>query len=208
MARATKKKAKASKKSARVTARTKTAAKAAKTAKKKTVAKKKSASRRIDPLNRKEYRSVTPMLAVADIRRAVDFYTAAFGFKVKSLMDSPHGLMHAELTLRDTTLMLGPESREQNSLSAGTIGNTPVTLYVLVEDVDGVYGKAVAVGGTVLMPVTDMFWGDRCGLVADPDGNKWMIATHKSAPTEAEMAEYLRQMLEQPYHSASAGAGN
>ena len=119
-------------------------------------------------------------------------------------MDTPGGIVHAELNLRDTTLMLSPESREQNNLSANSIGNTPITLYVLVEDVDDVFNKAVQSGSPVLMPVMDMFWGDRCGLVADPDGNKWMIATHKSEPTEAEMAEAMRQMQQ----SLQADAGS
>src|SRR5438132_1272059 len=117
MAKAAKKKTKTSKKSARVTAKPKASAKSAKMAKK--PARKKSAPK-IDPLNRKVYRSVTPMLSVADVRRAMNFYTQVFGFKAKAVMDTPQGIMHAELTLRDTTLMLSPESRQQNNLSAGS----------------------------------------------------------------------------------------
>src|SRR5262249_24096603 len=155
------------------------------------------------------YRSVTPMLAVADMRGAIDFYTSALGFKVHQVMDGPQGPVHAELRLRDTTLMLSPEERQQNALSANSIGNTPVTLYILVEDVDQSFGNAVARGGKVLMPVMDMFWGDRCGMIADPEGNKWMIATHKSEPTEAEMAEAMRQMQmsQSDPQTASAAAG-
>ena len=207
MAKAAKKKTKANKKSARVIAKTKVAARSAKTAKKKP-ARKKMTTRKIDPLNRQAYRSVTPMLAVTDIRRAIDFYTHALGFKVKQVMDTPRGIMHAELAFRDTILMLGPESHEQNSLSAKAIGNTPVTLYILVDNADQTLANAVATGATVLMPAMDMFWGDRCGMIADPDGNKWMIATHKSEPTEAQMAEAMRQMLEQPPQSGAAAASN
>jgi uncharacterized glyoxalase superfamily protein PhnB len=140
--------------------------------------------------------------------KAIDFYKSAFGFAVKQTIDTPQGMMHAELTLRDTTLMLGPEAPQQNSLSAKALGNTPVTLYILVEDSDAVFDRAVAQGATVLMPVQDMFWGDRLGMVADPEGNKWMIATHKAEPTEAEMAEAMRQMMEQRPQAASATAGN
>jgi PhnB protein len=201
MAKAAKKKSKANKKPARVTAKPKAAAKVAKPAAKK------SAARKIDPLNQKTYRSVTPLLSVSNVKRAVDFYTSALGFTVRSVMDSPHGILHAELTLRDTTLMLSPEERRQNNLSANTIGNTPVTLYMMVEDVDKVFGSAVASGGRVLMPVMDMFWGDRCGVIADLDGNKWMIATHKSEPTEAEMAEAMRQMQRSSQAAATASAG-
>jgi len=144
------------------------------------------------------------MLAVCDIRRAIDFYTSAFGFTARQTMDTPQGILHAELVLRDTTVMLSPEERQQNNLSANSIGNTPVTLYILVDNVDEVFTSAVASGGKVLMPVMDMFWGDRCGVVTDLDGNKWMIATHKSEPSEAEMAEAMRQMQLQASAPAAA----
>jgi uncharacterized glyoxalase superfamily protein PhnB len=209
MAKAAKKKAKAGKKSARMTAKPKATAKSARPAKKKAArtsgtARRKTASR-IDPLNRKNYGALTPMLAVSDVRRAVDFYTKAFGFSVRGVTDSPNGPLHAELRFRDTTLMLSPESRQQNNLSANAIGNTPATLYILVDDVDSTFNTAVAAGATVLMPVMDMFWGDRCSTVADPDGNKWMIATHKAEPTEAEMAEAMRRMM-QGAQAAAASA--
>jgi Glyoxalase/Bleomycin resistance protein/Dioxygenase superfamily len=103
---------------------------------------------------------------------------------------------------------MSPESRQQGNLSANAIGNTPTTLYILVDDVDGTFNKAVATGGKALMPVMDMFWGDRCGMLADPDGNKWMIATHKAEPTEAEMAEAMQQMAQgSQSESQSAAAG-
>jgi len=209
MAKAATKKKKTLKKSARVTA--KAAARSAKPAKKSAAKPARAAAitaKPIDPLNRTQYQSITPMLSVRDIRKAVDFYTSAFGFTVRGIMDGPQGPMHAELRLRDATLMLGPEVREQNALSANSIGNTPVTLYLLVEDVDKTFEAAVGAGGKAVMPVGDAFWGDRCGVIADPEGNKWMIATHKSEPTEAEMAEALRQMMsQQPAHAAAAAAG-
>lgn len=215
MAKAAKKKKAATKKSARVTAKPKAAAKSAKPAKKKTSKPARTAARKaapkIDPLNRKNYGALTPMLAVSDVRRAADFYKKAFGFAVKGVMDSPQGAIHAELRLRDTTLMLSPESRQQNNLSANSIGNTPATLYVLVDNVDTTFTSAVAAGAKVIMPVMDMFWGDRCCTVSDPDGNKWMLATHKAEPTEAEMAEAMKQMMQGSQggseHAASAAAG-
>jgi PhnB protein len=195
-----KKKAKSNKKSARVSAKPKAAARSAKPAKKK------AKKVKIDPLNRKNYGALTPLLAVRDVRQAVEFYKNALGFKVRSVMDGPEGPIHAELRLRDTTLMLSPESRQQNSFSAGTIGNTPATLYLLVDDVDSVFNRAVAAGAKVAMPVTDMFWGDRCGQISDPEGNKWMIATHKAEPTPAQMAEAMRQMSQQHAPQSAAMA--
>jgi PhnB protein len=211
MAKAAKKKSKANRKSARVPAKPKAAKRIAKPAKKKISkpsrpAARKTAVPKIDPLNRKNYGAVTPLLAVRDIRRAVDFYANALGFTVRSVMDGPEGPIHAELRLRETTLMLSPESRQQNSLSANTIGNTPATLYLLVDDVDSVFNRAVGAGAQVSMPVMDMFWGDRCGQISDPEGNKWMIATHKAEPTAAEMAEAMRRMSQQPSQAAAAAA--
>jgi PhnB protein len=208
MAKAAKKKTKPSKKSARMTAKPKAAVRSAKPAKKKKSAKpaaRKTASR-IDPLNRKNYGALTPMLAVSDVRRAADFYTKAFGFSVRSIMDTPQGAIHAELRLRETVLMLSPEAAQQGNLSANTIGNTPATLYVLVDNVDATFDRAVAAGGRVLMPVMDMFWGDRCCTVGDPDGNKWMIATHKAEPSEAQMAEAMKQMMQSQSSSQAAAA--
>lgn len=205
MAKAAKKKAKSSKKHARVAAKS---SKPKMTAKKKAAkpAAKKTAAPKIDPLNRKQYTSVTPMLTVRDVRRAVDFYVKAFGFTVRGIMDSPQGPLHAELRLRDTTLMLNPESSQQRNLSANSIGGTPATLYVLVDNVDGTFDGAVAAGGQVLMPVMDMFWGDRACMIGDPDGNKWMVATHKANPTEAEMQEAMKRQMAEMSKAATAGS--
>src|SRR5688572_4709719 len=124
MAKAAKKTAKATRKSARIMAKPKAAKMSAKPAAKRKTAtpSRKPAGRtaapKVDPLNRQQYTAVTPMLVVSDIHRMVEFYTQAFGFTVRGIMDSPQGPMHAELRLRDTTLMLSPESRQHNNLSA------------------------------------------------------------------------------------------
>ena len=90
--------------------------------------------------------------------------------------------------------MLGPESPGRGARSAKTIGASPVTLYLMVEDVDKVVAKAIKVGATAAAPVAEMFWGDRCGTIVDPDGNPWMVATHASEPTPQEMR---KKMLDQ-----------
>src|SRR5206468_756153 len=148
---AAKKKAKTAKKKATPAARSRSM-KSARSAKASRPAARKKASK-VDPLNRNQYSSMTPMLTVRDVRRAANFYTSVFGFKVRGIMDGPQGPLHAELRLRDTTLMLSPESRQQQSFSANTLGNTPATLYILVEDVDDVFNRCVAAGAKVLMPV-------------------------------------------------------
>jgi uncharacterized glyoxalase superfamily protein PhnB len=209
MATKSKSKTKSGSKTARATgksaSKTMAARKKAKTAKK--PAARKPAAKKIDPLNRKQYTSLTPMLTVQDVRRAVDFYTKAFGFKVRGMMEGPGGMvMHAELRLRDTTLMLGPESAEQHTYGARSIGGTPVTIYVLVANADATFNDAIAAGGQVLMPVMDMFWGDRCGMVGDPDGNKWMIATHKANPTAKQMQAAMKAQMENPSGGQTASA--
>ena len=153
-------------------------------------------AKKIDPLNKKNYGAVTVMLTVSDVKAAVGFYQKAFGFTKRGIMNGPDGKpMHAELRLRDTTLMLGPEMPERGARSAKALGGSPATLYVLVENADKTVAKAVKLGATAQGPVMDMFWGDRCGTIVDADGNSWMIATHKAEPTPAEMKKAMAEMM-------------
>jgi PhnB protein len=80
------------------------------------------------------------------------------------------------------------------SQSAKTLGGSPVTLYLTAESADKVVAKAVKLGATQKGPVMDMFWGDRCGTIVDPDGNTWMIATHVAEPTAQEMKKKMKEM--------------
>lgn len=158
--------------------------------------------KKIDPLNRKQYGAVTVALSVSDVKAAAGFYQKAFGFAKRGIMNGPDRKpIHAELRLRDTTLMLGPENPERGSRSAKTVGASPAALYLYTEHVDKVVAKAVKLGATAQGPVMDMFWGDRCGTVVDPDGYTWMIGTHMAEPTPAEMK---KKMMEQM--GAQAGA--
>ena len=153
-------------------------------------------AKKIDPLNKKNYGAVTVMLTVSDVKAAAGFYQKAFGFTKRGIMNGPDGKpMHAELRLRDTTLMLGPEMPERGARSAKSLGGSPGTLYLLVENADKVAAKAVKLGATAQGPVMDMFWGDRVGTVVDLDGNSWMVATHKSEPTPAEMKQAMAEMM-------------
>jgi PhnB protein len=128
----------------------------------------------------------------------VSFYTKAFGFTKRGIMNGPDRKpVHAELTLRGTTLMLGPENPQMGGRSANTLGGSPVTLYLLTENADKTIAKAVKLGATVKAPAAEAFWGDRVGTVVDPDGNSWMIATHVSEPTPQEMAKKMKAMMAQ-----------
>jgi len=117
---------------------------------------------KIDPLNKKVYGAVSTLLTVSDVKVAAAFYQKAFGFAKRAIMDGPDGkAIHAELTLRGTTLMLGPEIPQMGSRRAKAIGASPASLYLLTENADKTVAKAVKLGATSKGPVMDMFWGDR-----------------------------------------------
>src|SRR5580700_6726767 len=159
--------------------------------------------KKIDSLNKENYGAVTAAITVGDIKAAVSFYTKAFGFAKRGIMNGPDRKpVHAELTLRGTTLMLGPEGA-MGARSAKTLGGSPVTLYLLTENVDKTIAKAVKLGATVVAPAMDMFWGDRVGRIVDADGNGWMIATHIADPTPQEMAKAMKAMAAQAGSAAS-----
>ena len=163
------------------------------------------ANKKIDPLNRKQYGAVSAALTVSNIPAAVSFYQKAFGFSKRVIMNGPDGKpVHAELTLRGTTLMLGPESEQMGRRSANSVGASPATLYIYVENVDKIVEKATKLGATPQGPVMDMFWGDRCGNVVDPDGYTWMVGTHKAEPTAKEMKKGMEAMMKQQPAGAAA----
>jgi PhnB protein len=164
-------------------------------------------AKKIDPLNKKLYGAVNAILTVTDVKGAVDFYRKAFGFTNRGIMSGPDGKpIHAELRLRDATLMLSPEMPKSGARSAKTIGASPVTLYLPVEKVDQVVAKAVKLGATLQGPVMEMFWGDRCGTVVDPEGYAWMVATHLSEPTPREMKQKMKAMMGAQAAGTSSGS--
>jgi PhnB protein len=152
--------------------------------------------RKIDPLNKKLYGSVTANLTVTDVKAAAAFYQKAFGFTKRGIMNGPDGkAVHAELTLRGTTIMLSPEMPQMGGRSAKTIGASPTSLYLLTENADKTVAKAVKLGATLKGEVMDMFWGDRCGTLVDPEGYIWMVATHIAQPTPKEMQQKMKEQM-------------
>ena len=163
--------------------------------------------KKIDPLNKKLYSPITAMLTVSDIKAAAAFYQKAFGFTKRGLMNGPDGkAIHGELTLRGTTIMLTPEMPQMGSRSAKSVGASPSSLYLLTENVDKVVAKALKLGATAKGPVMDMFWGDRCGTVVDPDGYVWMVATHKAEPTPQQMQKAMKEQMSNMQASAASAA--
>ena len=138
------------------------------------------------------YNSLTPYLVCKGAAKAIDFYTKAFGAVETVRMPGPNGqVMHAEVKIGDSILMLADENKERGALSPDTIGGTCVSVMFYTDDVDTVFNRAVSLGAKTEMPPADMFWGDRMGNLVDPFGHKWAIATHKEDVTPDEMQKRM-----------------
>lgn len=125
------------------------------------------------------YHSVTPYLIVKSAAKAIDFYKQAFGATETLRVPQPDGrIVHAELKIGDSTIMLADEFPERNIRGPESLGGTPVTMHLYIEDVDTVAQRAVAAGAKEIRPVQDQFYGDRSGMFADPFGHQWNISTH------------------------------
>jgi PhnB protein len=140
-------------------------------------------------------RSLTPHLVCADAARAIEFYKAAFNAVEEMRLPGPDGkLMHAALRIGDSALMLVDENLEWGMLGPKTLKGSPVTIHFYVEDVDAAVAQAVAAGAKVTMPVADMFWGDRYGVLEDPFGHHWSLATHQRDLTPEQIRQAMASM--------------
>jgi len=133
------------------------------------------------------YHTVTPYLIVNAGAKALDFYARAFGAIERLRIDAGGKIGHAEITIGDSCIMLADEHPEIGALGPTTVGGSPVSLHLYVEDVDAAVARAVAAGATLVRPVADQFYGDRVGGVADPFGHRWFIATHKEDLSPEEL---------------------
>ena len=126
------------------------------------------------------YHTVTPSFTFKSSKKAIEFYQKAFSAKVLDVFPNPagQGIMHATIQIGDSIMMMGDEMPESGCKSAETLGTSPISLFVYVPNADAAFNQAVAAGCTAVMPVADMFWGDRAGHLKDPFGYSWMVATH------------------------------
>jgi PhnB protein len=144
------------------------------------------------------YHSVTPYLVVHDGAGAIDFYKQAFGAVETVRMGGPDGKIgHAEIRIGDSHVMLADESPGMGHRSAQSIGATPVSLVLYVEDVDAQFKQAIAAGAKELRPVEDQFYGDRMGTLVDPFGHVWSLGTHKEDVSPEEMNRRMAEMMAQ-----------
>jgi uncharacterized glyoxalase superfamily protein PhnB len=135
------------------------------------------------------FHAVTPSLTVRNVEKAIGFYKRAFGAeeRMRFLGPDEKSIVHAELMIGNSIIMLGEEHPEMGCRGPQSFGGSPVHLYLYVEDADHVFTRALSAGGKEDKPVTDMFWGDRCGQLTDPFGHKWNLATHKEDLTPEEI---------------------
>jgi PhnB protein len=148
------------------------------------------------------YHSVTPYLIITGAAEAIDYYKKAFGATELMRMPAPGGKIgHAEIMIGDSPIMLADEFPEMGHKSPRTLGGSPVSIMIYVEDVDAVFDQAVAAGGKVQRPVKDQFYGDRSGSLEDPFGHLWHVATHKEDLSAEEMERRAKAA------SAAGGGG-
>ncbi|MGH8177093.1 MAG: VOC family protein [Steroidobacter sp.] len=139
--------------------------------------------------------SLTPHLVCAGAAAAIEFYKKAFNAVEEMRLPGPGGkLMHAMVRIGDSPLMLVDESPEWGALGPKTLKGSPVTIHLQVDNVDAVVEQAVAAGAKITMPVADMFWGDRYGVLEDPFGHHWSVATHMRDLSPGEIQQAMQNM--------------
>ncbi len=145
------------------------------------------------------FHSVSAHLTVQDAARAIRFYVEAFGAnELPVRLTDPQGrIVHAEIRIGDSIVMLNEEVPEWGNIAPPSLGGTPVRIALYVEDVDALAQRAVAAGAKVLIPVADQFYGDRSGRLEDPFGHQWVIATHREDVPIEEMQKRFDRMMQQ-----------
>ncbi|OBB75444.1 VOC family protein [Mycobacterium sp. 852014-52144_SCH5372336] len=142
--------------------------------------------------------AVSPMLTVSDGAAAIDFYVKAFDAEELGRVPGPDGkrLFHAALRINGALVMLNddfPEMNDGKSVTPEALGGSPVTIHLTVDDVDAKFQKAVDAGATVVMPLDDMFWGDRYGELRDPFGHLWSMGQPVREVSQEEIDEAIKQ---------------
>jgi PhnB protein len=148
------------------------------------------------------YYTATPYLIVKDAANAMEFYKKAFGATELMRLSEPSGRIgHAEIKIGNSIIMLADEFPDMGDHSPQSLGGSPVSILLYVEDVDARYNQAVTAGAKALRPVKDQFYGDRSGTLVDPFGHVWSLATHKQDMSPEEIQKRFESFMKQ-----SAGA--
>lgn len=142
------------------------------------------------------YHTATPYLVCKGADQAIEFYKKAFGATELLRMPGPDGkVMHAEIKIGDSPIMLGEEVPEMGFRCPQTLGGSPVGIMLYVEDVDGLFEQAIEAGGKQQRPIVDQFYGDRSGTLEDPFGHIWTIATHKEDLSPEQINARFEEMM-------------
>lgn len=144
------------------------------------------------------YHSITPYVIANDAAAAIEFYKTAFAATELMRLPGPEGkVMHAEIKIGDSPVMIADEFPEMGIRSAKSFGGSPVSILIYTEDADAMFAKAIAAGATERKPLADQFYGDRSGTVEDPFGHTWTIATHTEDLTPEEIDKRFQEMMSQ-----------
>jgi PhnB protein len=142
------------------------------------------------------YPQITPYLHIDGAAAAIDFYRDVFGATERMRMPSPGGKIgHAELEIGDSLVMLSDEHPDRGILGPKTLGGTPVTITVYVDDVDALFERAINAGAKAERPVENQFYGDRSGQFEDPFGHRWSVATHVEDVPPEEMSKRAAEVM-------------
>lgn len=139
------------------------------------------------------HHSVTPYMVLSDAGKAIEFYKQAFGAEEVDRFEMKGRIGHAELRIGDSLLMMADEQPDCGALSPNSVGGSPVSMMLYVDDADAMVAQALRAGARELQPVEDQLWGDRSGCVADPFGYKWFVSTHQE---DVPHDEIRRRMTE------------
>lgn len=144
--------------------------------------------------------TITPCLVIQGAARAIEFYVRAFGAEELYRMTCPEtgAVMHAAIRIGNSRVFLGDECPSMGIRGPESIGGSPVTIHLYVDDVDRLFDQAVGAGATVTMPLANQFWGDRYGRLVDPFGHQWSLATHVEDLTPEQMHARMLEAFAQP----------
>jgi PhnB protein len=144
-----------------------------------------------------DYPRVSPYLCVDGAADAIAFYTQVFGASERMRMAAPDGKVgHAEVTIGDSVIMISDEYPEMDAVGPRTVGGTPVTIHLYVEDVDATFERAVAAGAKALKPIANQFYGDRSGTFEDPFGHRWNVSSRVEELSPEEMSRRAQEAMQ------------
>ena len=154
------------------------------------------------------YHTITPAIVVRDAAKAIEFYKRAFGAEEIDRMVGPDGtVMHAEIKIGDSRLMLGEENEQWGTRSPLSTNGNPGSLHIYVADADMAFERALQAGAKVKSPLEDAFWGDRYGKVTDPFGHEWGLATRVKELSREEMERAGKEWMAKAAEQAQASQG-